>query len=133
MKSRLAPLQKFVGTFRKLQKHVLPFISTRLTNAKAEGINRIVKIVKNRASGFKHLEAFANMIYLTIGDLNIPDQIPARFIRDNLTVLAMVLADQLESQGRCSAIFGEGPPNNRGRKSSGATFVNMVQLQRWHF
>lgn len=79
MKSRLAPLQKFVGTLRKLQKHVLPFISTRLTNAKAEGINRIVKIVKNRASGFRHLEAFADMIYLTIGDLNIPDQIPARF------------------------------------------------------
>lgn len=79
LKSRLQPLRKFVGTLRKLQRHILPFIKTRLTNAKAEGINRILKIVKNRASGFRNLETFSDMIYLTIGDLDIPNQIPARF------------------------------------------------------
>lgn len=79
LKSRLEPLRKFVATLRKLQQHILPFIETRLTNAKAEGINRILKIVKNRASGFRNLEAFSDMIYLTIGDLDIPNQIPARF------------------------------------------------------
>ena len=32
--------------------------SLKSTNAVAEGINRIVKIVKNRASGFRHLQPF---------------------------------------------------------------------------
>ena len=50
-----------------------------MTNAVAEGINRIVKIVKNRASGFRHLQPFADMIYLTVGDLDIPAQIPGKF------------------------------------------------------
>ena len=79
LKSRLLPIRKFVATLRKLQQHILPFIETRLTNAKAEGINRILKIVKNRASGFRNLEAFTDIIYLTIGVLDIPNQIPTRF------------------------------------------------------
>ena len=45
----------------------------------AEGINRIVKIVKTRASGFRHLDAFADLIYLTVGDVDIPAQIPENF------------------------------------------------------
>ena len=32
-----------------------------------------------RASGFRNLEAFSDMIFLTIGDLDIPGQIPASF------------------------------------------------------
>ena len=36
-------------------------------------------MVKNRASGFKTLEAFADLIYLCVGDLDIPAQIPTRF------------------------------------------------------
>ncbi len=50
-----------------------------LTNAAAEGLNRIIRMVKNRASGFKTLDAFADLIYLCVGDLDIPAQIPARF------------------------------------------------------
>jgi transposase len=57
----------------------VPFVETRLTNAKAEGLNRIIKIVKNRASGFRTLEAFTDLIFLTVGDVNIPAQIPKRF------------------------------------------------------
>jgi transposase len=56
---------------------VLAFISTPITNAVGEGINRIIKIVKNRASGYRTLNAFIDMIYLTLGDVNIPEQIPA--------------------------------------------------------
>ena len=52
---------------------------TQTLKAVAEGINRIVKIVKNRASGFRHLHSFADMIYLTVGDLDIPAQIPRKF------------------------------------------------------
>ncbi|MEG7522958.1 MAG: transposase, partial [Chromatiales bacterium] len=55
----------------------LSFVDRNLTNAVGEGLNRIVKIVKNRASGYRNLESFADMIYLTIGDLDVPAQIPS--------------------------------------------------------
>ncbi|MDZ7791498.1 MAG: ISL3 family transposase [Xanthomonadales bacterium] len=77
--SRLEPMRKFVRTLRKHQSAVVAFIDTRVTNAIAEGINRIVKIVKNRASGYRHLDAFSDMIFLAVGDLDLPEQIPARF------------------------------------------------------
>ncbi|MBW2612763.1 MAG: transposase [Deltaproteobacteria bacterium] len=73
------PLRKFVRTIRKHQHRILPYISNRLTNAVGEGLNRIIKIVKNRASGFRTLAAFSDMIFLTVGDVNIPDQISTKF------------------------------------------------------
>lgn len=79
LRSRLKPLRKFVNTLRQHYDGVLAFIGSRLTNAVAEGLNRIVKIVKNRASGFRNLDAFTDMILLTVGDVDIPAQIPARF------------------------------------------------------
>ncbi len=79
LRSRLEPLKKFVRTVRKHADGILAFVEIRLTNAAAEGINRIIKIVKNRASGFRGLDAFADLIFLTVGDLDIPAQIPARF------------------------------------------------------
>lgn len=79
LRSRLEPLRKFVATVRRHQAGILAFVTTRVTNAVAEGINRIVKIVKNRASGYRRLEPFTDMIYLTVGDLDIPAQIPAKF------------------------------------------------------
>ncbi len=77
--SRIEPIRRFVKTVRKHLDAVIAYSDTRLTNAISEGINRIAKIVKNRASGFRHLEAFADMILLTIGDVDIPAQIPRRF------------------------------------------------------
>ena len=79
LRSRLEPLRKFVTTLRQHYFGVLAFVNSRLTNAIAEGLNRIVKIVKNRASGFRTLDAFTDMIFLTVGDVDIPAQIPVRF------------------------------------------------------
>ena len=79
VRSRLESIKTFVKTIRKHKHRILPFVENRLTNAVAEGINRIIKIVKNRASGFRNLEAFSDLIYLTVGDLSIPDQIPTKF------------------------------------------------------
>ena len=79
LRSRLEPMRKFVNTLRQHYDGVLAFVGCRLTNAIAEGLNRIVKIVKNRASGFRTLDAFTDMIFLTVGDVDIPAQIPARF------------------------------------------------------
>ena len=79
LKSRLEPLRKFVYTIRKHTKNILTFIDSRLTNATSEGLNRIIRIVKNRASGFRTVDAFIDLIYLTIGDVDIPAQIPNKF------------------------------------------------------
>jgi transposase len=78
-RSRLQPIIAFVKTLSKHLPAVLAFVPSRLTNAAAEGINRIIGIVRNRASGFKSFDAFADLIYLTIGDVDLPAQIPARF------------------------------------------------------
>lgn len=79
LKSRLEPIRSFVKTIRNHLDRILPFIGSRITNATAEGLNRIIKIIKNRASGFQNLQAFTDMIYLTVGDVDIPEQIPEDF------------------------------------------------------
>lgn len=80
IRSRLEPICKFVRTIRKHSENIITFVESQgLTNAKAEGINRIIRIVKNRASGFRNVEAFTDLIYLVVGDVDIPAQIPARF------------------------------------------------------
>jgi transposase len=68
-------MRKLVSTLREHSENIVSFIDTHLTNAVAEGLNRIIK---NRASGFMTLEAFTDMIFLTVGDVDIPAQIPAR-------------------------------------------------------
>jgi transposase len=78
-RSRLEPVKKFVKTIKKHKHRLVPFVEYRLTNAIAEGLNRVIKIVKNRASGFRNLTAFSDLIFLTVGDCNIPAQIPAKF------------------------------------------------------
>ena len=62
-RSRIPTLRTFVGTLRTHLVHILAFVDRPLTNAVGEGLNRIVKIVKNRASGYRHLDSFADMIY----------------------------------------------------------------------
>ncbi len=78
-RSRLEPIKKFVQLIKRHEDHLLPFVDTGLTNAIAEGLNRIIKIAKNRASGFRTLEAFSDIIFLMVGDVNIPEQIPTCF------------------------------------------------------
>jgi len=79
LKSRLDPLRKFVTTIKKHSEDIISFVECRITNATAEGLNRIIRMVKNRASGFRSVQAFIDLIYLTVGDVDIPAQIPARF------------------------------------------------------
>jgi transposase len=76
--SRIPTLRTFVGTLRTHLPHIQAFIDGPLANAVGEGLNRMIKIVKNRASGYRHLNHFADLIYLTVGDLDIPAQIPSQ-------------------------------------------------------
>ena len=79
LKSRLEPLRAFVRTLRNHEENILTFTTSRLTNAISEGLNRIIRMIRNRASGFRSLWAFTDLIYLAIGDVDIPAHIPARF------------------------------------------------------
>lgn len=79
MRSRLPSIKRFVRILREHEEDIVAFVETRLTNAISEGLNRIIKIIKNRASGFRDLGPFRDMIYLVVGDVDIPAQIPARF------------------------------------------------------
>ena len=78
LRSRIPTMRTFVGTLRTHLVHIMAFIDRPLTNAVGEGLNRLIKIVKNRASGYRHLDHFADMIYLTVRDLDIPAQIPSQ-------------------------------------------------------
>jgi len=77
LRSRIPSMRKFVGTLKDYFDNIITFIERPLTNAVGEGLNRIIKIVKNRASGFRNLESFTDLIFLTVGDLDIPAQIPS--------------------------------------------------------
>ena len=77
LRSRIDSLRQFVNTLRNHFENILAYIDRNLTNAVGEGLNRVIKIVKNRASGYRGLHHFSDMIYLTVGDLDIPAQIPS--------------------------------------------------------
>ena len=77
LRTRIPSLKTFAYTMRKHFDNLTAFIDRNLTNAVGEGINRVIKIVKNRASGFRTLESFADLIFLTQGDVDIPAHIPS--------------------------------------------------------
>jgi len=79
MRSRLDSIKRFVRMIREHAEDIIAFVDTRLTNAVSEGLNRIIQIIKNRASGFRDLDPFSDMIYLVVGDVDIAGKIPARF------------------------------------------------------
>jgi len=79
LRSCLEPIRTFVQTIKKHINRILPLVGSRLINAVAEGLNRIIGIIKNCVSGFQTLQAFTDMIFLTVGDLDIPAQIPVKF------------------------------------------------------
>ena len=74
--SRIEPLKKFARTLEAHWGGVLAS-GTGVTNAVAEGLNRVIRMTKNRASGYRSTDNFANMIYLIAGDLDLPGQIEA--------------------------------------------------------
>ena len=74
--SRVEPLRKFVRLLDAHWDGVVASLSG-ITNAVSEGINRLIRMAKNRASGYRSTDNFANIIFLIAGDLDLPAQIPA--------------------------------------------------------
>ena len=79
LRSRIDSMKKFARTIRRHFERIVTFCRTRVTNATAEGLNRVIRLIKNRAGGFYNLKVFSDMVFLAVGDLDIPAQIPANF------------------------------------------------------
>ena len=50
---------------------ILAYFDHRRTNAVLEGLNSIIQNVKTRARGFRNMDYFSTMIYLTCGRLDL--------------------------------------------------------------
>ena len=66
LRSRISSLRTFVGTLKTHIDNIFAFVEHDLTNPVGEGLNRIIKIVKNPASGYRNLDAFTDIIYLIV-------------------------------------------------------------------
>jgi len=69
--SRLQPVIKVAKMFKKHCAFILNFITHRLTNAVAEGINSKIQEVKKRACGFRNIENFKTAIFFHCGKLDL--------------------------------------------------------------
>jgi transposase len=70
-RSRLKPMR---DAWRTLKKHlwgILNAVMLKADNSQAESINSRIKMVKNRARGFRNKERFRNAIYFHLGNLEL--------------------------------------------------------------
>ena len=71
MRSRLEPMKALARQFRRHRDDILAYFEHPRTNAILEGLNSIVQNVKTRARGFRNMDYFSTMIYLTCGKLDL--------------------------------------------------------------
>ena len=71
MRSRLEPMKALARQFRRHWNDILAYFDNRYTNAILEGLNSIIQHVKTRARGFRNMDYFSTMIYLTCGKLDL--------------------------------------------------------------
>jgi len=69
--TKIKELQKLAKTIGMKMENILNYFEYRITNATLEGINSIIQLSKSRARGFKNIENFKTIIYLTSGKLDI--------------------------------------------------------------
>lgn len=69
--TKIKELRKLAKTIGTKMKNILNYFENRVTNATLEGINSLIQLAKTRARGFKNIENFKTIIYLTSGKLDI--------------------------------------------------------------
>lgn len=69
--TKIKELRKLAKTIGMRIENILNYFEYRITNATLEGINSIIQLAKSRARGFKNIENFKTIIYLTSGKLDI--------------------------------------------------------------
>ena len=71
MHSRLEPMKAFARLVRRHFDDILAYFEHPCTNAILEGLNSIIQNIKTHARGFRNMEYFSTMIYLTCGKLDL--------------------------------------------------------------
>jgi len=71
MHSRLEPMKDFVRMIRRHFAEIVAYFEHPYTNAVLEGADSVIQNVKRRARGFRNMDYFATMIYLTCGRLDL--------------------------------------------------------------
>lgn len=69
--TKINELKKLARTIGMKMENIINYYEYRITNATLEGINSIIQLAKSRARGFKNIENFKTIIYLTSGKLDI--------------------------------------------------------------
>lgn len=70
-RSRLKPMRDAWGTLKKHLWGILNAVLLKADNSMAESINSRIKMIKNRARGFRNKERFRNAIYFHLGKLQL--------------------------------------------------------------
>ena len=70
-RSRLEPMKEFARQIRRHWRDILAYFDHPYANAILEGLNSVIQNVKTRARGFKNMDYFSTMIYLTCGKLDL--------------------------------------------------------------
>jgi len=70
VRSRIDPIKKFAKMVKEHYAGILRYFDTQLTSGRMDSINSRVQEIKRRAKGFRNIDNFIAMIYLTAADLN---------------------------------------------------------------
>jgi transposase len=71
-RSRLAPFVRLARTVRQNLDGILAFITSRLTNARLEGMNNKARLISHRAYGFHFAQPLIAMLYLCCSNITLP-------------------------------------------------------------
>ena len=71
MHSRLEPMKDFARMVRRHFAEIVAYFGHPYANAVLEGADGVIRNVKRRARGFRDMDHFATMIYLTCGRLDL--------------------------------------------------------------
>ncbi len=75
MRSRLAPVKKFVGTIRRHEDLIMNWFRAKkaFNSGAVEGMNRKVNLVTRRAYGYKSFDVLKVALFHTLGHLPQPE------------------------------------------------------------
>ena len=70
-RSRIEEMKNLALTLKGYEKAIFAYWDHRHTNALLEGLNSVIQLIKTRARGFRNMQYFSTMIFLTCGKLGL--------------------------------------------------------------
>ena len=71
IRCRLEPMKRVARMIKAHWEGVMNAVTSPITNARAEGINRKIQWIKRKACGYRNRERFRMAIYFHLGGLNL--------------------------------------------------------------